>query len=138
MSKIEWSKDYSMGSRVIDVHHQQLIDYINQLEEAVEAGNCEPAFLDSIADKLLDYTDYHFSSEEAYMRKYNYPELQAHIEEHQAFIQEVKRIKELAKSESSGIDLEILAYLKKWLMQHILIIDKEYSIYFQKQGVQLP
>lgn len=138
MKKLTWDESYSMDSKVIDVHHRQLIDYINRLEDAAEKGICDKKFLTDIADRLLDYTDYHFSSEENYMKQYNYPEFDAHREEHQAFIQEVKDIKKSIEENAAGIDLKILSYLKTWLIQHILIIDKEYAIYFQNKGIHLP
>ena len=138
MGRVAWNQDYSMDSKVIDSHHQLLIDYINQLDEAIEKKVCGKKFLSEIADKLLDYTDYHFTSEELYMKQYKYPELPAHCEEHKAFIDEIKKIKRMIDEDASGLDVKIIDYLRTWLLHHILIIDKEYAIFFKNQGVHLP
>lgn len=126
-----------MGSKVIDGHHQTLIHCINDLDRAIDKGKVDPAYLSELAGKLEDYTQYHFKVEEDYMSRYQYPELVVHQEEHKEFIDEVKKLKENLRSSSKDAGLKMTSYLKAWLIHHILIIDKEYAIWFQQKGIRL-
>ncbi|MCB9800330.1 MAG: hemerythrin family protein [Candidatus Omnitrophica bacterium] len=138
MKKIDWDEKMSMGINAIDVHHQKLIGYINALQEAVDKGQTDKAFLEDLVDRLIDYTDYHFSAEEKYMKLYEYPELKSHCEEHTAFIAEVKRFKDFLQAKpTEKLEAQMLSYLQTWLIHHILIIDKEYAIYFSEKGIKI-
>ncbi len=137
MKDLKWTDKFSMGSSVIDEHHQKLIGYINDLDSAINDGPVSPLYLASLVKKLEDYTVYHFQVEEGYMKHYNYPEYEAHKEEHEAFISYVHKLKESVASHSLNSALHLASYLKSWLIQHILVIDKEYAIYFQQQGIHV-
>ena len=137
MKDLEWTQKFSMGSTVIDGHHQALINYINELDRAINLGKVSTIYLASLAKKLEDYTVYHFQVEEGYMRRYEYPEYQAHKEEHEAFIAEVKRLKESLANDAVSTALRFTSYLKSWLIHHILVIDKEYAIFFQQKGIHV-
>lgn len=126
-----------MGSHVIDEHHQKLIGYINELDGAINDGPVSAHYLAALAKKLEDYTVYHFQVEEGYMKHYNYPEYEAHKEEHEAFIAQVSRLKESLANHSLNTALHLTSYLKSWLIQHILVIDKEYAVYFQQKGIHV-
>lgn len=135
---LEWSSKFSLGSQVIDAHHCKLIGYINELEKAIKNGSATPEKLSVIADHLLDYTDYHFSEEERLMRIHHYPELDEHREEHAAFLREVLHFRqEVLRGGDPGDAIRMAKYLRKWLIQHILIIDKEYAIFFAEHGIKL-
>lgn len=137
MKKIEWSRLFSMGSEVLDSHHQMLISYINALDDAIDAGIADRAFLLDIAGKLADYTDFHFRKEEEIMDHFGYPALKEHKEEHGEFIKEVDRFRSKIESGEEKLDCFLVSCLKTWLIQHILVIDKEYAIWFAEQGIEL-
>ena len=64
MPVIQWSNQYSVGIDLLDADHKVLISLINQIDEAIRSS--EPVELvRRVLDALLDYTDYHFSREEA-------------------------------------------------------------------------
>ena len=137
MMSLKWSSKYSMGSKLIDGHHQTLIDCINDLDRAIEKKETDAAYLEKLAKKLEAYTQYHFQLEEDYMSRYQYPEIAAHKEEHEAFIAAVRKIKEAVTRDPQIDGLKLTSYLKTWLIHHILLIDKEYAIWFQEQGIRL-
>lgn len=126
-----------MGSDLIDDHHKALIQIINELDREIHDGPVSTIYLAAAAKKLEDYTAYHFQLEEAVMKQHHYPEYEAHKEEHEAFIQEVQRLKQALANDALGTALRMTSFLKSWLLQHILIIDKEYSIYFQQKGIHV-
>lgn len=137
MKALEWTQKYSMGSNVIDSHHQRLIGYINEIDKAINEGQVSAIYLAALAKKLEDYTSYHFQVEEGYMKRYQYPEYEAHRDEHEAFSAEVRRLKETLANDAWSTALRMTSYLKSWLIHHILVIDKEYAIYYQEKGIHV-
>ena len=72
---IEWSEHYSVGYDLFDKQHQQLIEMINNLYSSFLSGEAQEK-ASKIVDEMINYTDYHFKSEEKYFDKYNYPEIE--------------------------------------------------------------
>ncbi|MFN3309093.1 MAG: bacteriohemerythrin, partial [Anaerolineales bacterium] len=66
MSLITWSDEFSVNIKEIDNQHRQLIEMVNQLQRAMKEGKGAAA-LNDILQRLIDYTDYHFSTEERMM-----------------------------------------------------------------------
>jgi hemerythrin len=87
-----------------------------------------------IINRLVSYTVTHFSDEESLMATYDYPETTIHKAEHYRF---VKQVRELQKQHESGVailSLEIMMFLKEWLMRHIQGDDKKYGVFLNKNG----
>lgn len=124
-AKIEWSDEYSVGNSSIDEEHLRLINLINRFNEALIKGESKNA-LANIFDRLIDYTLEHFKNEEELMREHNYPELEAHIIEHQKLINTVMEFNKQKDYLSSD---SILEFLNMWLIEHIITCDIKYKGY---------
>jgi hemerythrin len=87
--------------------------------------------INHILKELRDYTSYHFTAEESWMKTLNYPGLAKHAHEHQEAIRQVNRfIIEYARG-SKSIPLEVLRFLSNWLQNRILQIDRDYAPYLK-------
>jgi len=64
MALMSWNKSYSVGVQTIDSQHNVLFDIINELHGAMMKGQAH-SLTGSLLRKLLDYTNTHFSAEEA-------------------------------------------------------------------------
>ena len=75
---------------------------------------------------LVDYTESHFSFEEALMERAGYKELDEHHNVHRKF---TMRIESLLRSTENGEDVAeaTLQLLEKWLLHHILEEDRAYA-----------
>ena len=102
MAFFEWDDNYSVGVAEIDEQHQELIELINRLHEAIEQGSAGNAAssaineldtMSSVLDELVDYSCYHFSTEEKYMLEYTYPEYDRHKRLHAQFVDRVEAFK---------------------------------------------
>ena len=71
--KIEWNDEYLLGIQEIDNQHKKLVAIANELYD-ITTGNSEVYKLEmsKVLKKLTDYTVYHFSSEEEFMKKKGY------------------------------------------------------------------
>lgn len=124
MALIPWKEQYNTGVELIDSQHRNLVNIINELHEAREHGSVQQA-LNEVLPRLVDYTVYHFNSEEAYMEEHGYANLEKHRESHQLFKEQILEIVDHEYDEQV-YSLDMLSmYLKMWLLQHILVDDME-------------
>lgn len=134
MSLITWSEEFSVNIKEVDNQHRQLIEIINQLQRAMKEGK-SASVLNDILQRLIDYTDYHFSTEERLMEAYNYPGYVHHKAQHEALKRKVQEFQRLYKQNPTGLSVQLLNFLKTWLNDHILNTDKQYTRHLNNQGV---
>jgi hemerythrin-like metal-binding protein len=129
-----WNSSYSVNVKRFDADHQQLFNIINELHEGMKAGHGKDVMHDVLA-KLLHYTERHFTAEEAVMKDLGYMQLPAHIEQHRKFTDKIKEVADQYKAGAAGLSVDMLDFLTKWLSQHIMAIDKQYSEFMNAKGV---
>ena len=135
MSLIQWKDDYSVNVKEIDAQHQQLVNMVNQLHAAMREGKANQVLQD-LLKKLIDYTGYHFSTEEKLMQTYNYPGYIYHKKEHDDLTKKVLEFQQKYQQNSTGLGVQMMEFLKSWLVDHIQGTDKKYSRFFNDHGIQ--
>ncbi|MFO1154318.1 MAG: bacteriohemerythrin [Rhodospirillales bacterium] len=129
MPLIEWTPALAVGVESLDTDHKVLVSLINQLDDAIAAGNPRST-VQRVLDALYDYTVYHFSREEALMRACGYPDIEAHARTHATLRAQVADIRDrYGRSPESIHSREVLSFLKNWLSTHILGRDHLYMPY---------
>jgi len=136
-----WNENFETGIHAIDKQHQELVRIINQLAAHLTDGSDE-AVLKYILDELVDYTVYHFTTEEKIWHKYLPLDALTlrHQQEHQDFIDELSSLQHLLSSQPSEKAYEqTLSFLTHWLAFHILDHDRRMAkiVLFLKQGSRL-
>jgi hemerythrin-like metal-binding protein len=131
MALYEWKPSYSVKVRSCDAEHLKLFALINDLHQAMQAGQ-GAQIIDAIVADLERYTQTHFSAEEALMARTNYPDLAAHRLQHKMFID---RVAEFRQTGLNGQSIAVLTFLNDWLTKHIMRIDKQYSDHLNAHGV---
>ncbi len=124
MAYLHWSSDLETGIEDIDNQHKRIVDYLNELNSANETGDRNAT--KNVLNKLVDYTQTHFTFEEALLERANYPFLRAHKRVHDIFAQ---RVADFQKRADAGEDItpELLSMLKIWLVNHIKGDDADYA-----------
>ena len=126
---LEWEDKFSMDISIIDEEHKKLIGILNKAVFAKEHNdNTEEA--KEVLGEMLEYSQKHFSTEEAYMIKFNFSEYQFHKNEHLDFTN--KTIATFNKAIKGDCELE---FLKQWLVNHIQSIDRMYIDCFKKNDL---
>lgn len=119
---ILWNNALATGLRQIDLQHQELIELINALESADAAGDRQAA-VEEILPRLRAYIVFHFGTEEVLMPSFDGKHCEHHRREHREF---EERLAQLGASASEPPDLRgLIAYLKDWLVAHIMKTDQE-------------
>lgn len=122
---VAWSSVYGLGLEEIDDQHKMLFDIINKTWRSIieQAGG---QVTQTLIDQLEMYTLAHFAAEETFMRVTHYPEFDLHKGEHQQFIARIAAEKKQLVA-SGTVSLDLLYFLKYWLIDHILLSDKAYA-----------
>lgn len=126
---VVWKEEYSLGIPHIDEQHRKLFDIANDIYALVANQLVTDKYdqIINIINELKDYTVDHFAAEELYMKEKGFRRLLSHKVAHQDFIAKMNEIDLGALDESQEEHLrEILQFVTDWLVQHILVEDKQY------------
>jgi hemerythrin len=130
---IQWDDSLSVNVAAIDLQHKKLVKMINELNDAMRVGKSK-AMLGSIVNGLIGYVQVHFSTEERYFTKFNYPETDQHIREHKTFSAKVDDFAKKYQMGQLGLSVEVMTFLSDWLSRHIKGTDKKYGACFNANG----
>ena len=134
MDVIVWNEKLSVGVRQFDDEHKQLVNYINQLNQALQVRSTDKT-IEDILNGLLSYTRIHFKHEEDYMILYDYPEQRLHKKEHDDLTAQVSDFYDRFTSGRAKFSFELMKFLCDWLINHIQGEDMKYKIFFNEKGV---
>ena len=135
---VEWDNRYSVGIPLIDEQHKELIRQTNDLYAACLKSEEEARdFFKMVIRSMVDYVGVHFSTEEKMMEKIKYPDLAEHKKQHEDFVKKVLENLQDFEDGKKFIPNNFVRFLKDWILAHIAVSDKKYSIYIfdlKKQG----
>jgi hemerythrin-like metal-binding protein len=121
---IVWNAALETGHRTIDLQHQELVELINDAASAHHAGR-DTVVLEEIMPRLASYVLFHFSTEETLMTGLPSSHTIGHRMAHREFTGRIDAMKEaVARGEAPSL-APLLAYLKAWLIEHIMKTDQE-------------
>lgn len=136
MPLIEWTAELSVGIESIDQQHKKLINMINALNDAMLTGGSNE-LLGKIFIGLAAYTQKHFTYEENMFAEFGYENSQEHKRQHTELIAQVVELKERFVENPQGtISADLMLFLKRWLTNHIMRTDKEYTEFLLSKGVK--
>ncbi|MTJ80999.1 MAG: bacteriohemerythrin [Telmatospirillum sp.] len=136
MPLMTWNNAMSVGVAVIDEDHKKLVSLVNELYDAIQGGHGKDA-LGKILDGLVSYTVMHFAREEKFFQETGYPDAAAHKKEHADLTRQVLDVQSKYKSgATSTLSLEVMNFLKNWLVKHIQGSDKKYGPHLNAKGIK--
>lgn len=132
---IEWNEGLTLGVKVLDDDHKNLLNIINKLSLAISNDEA-PKFIESIFEDLENYAISHFHREEELLKKCNYEKLDEHIKQHRGFSVKVPELRiKLLHSKDSLSAQETCFFLTDWLFNHIIEEDIPAIKIFEKCGL---
>ncbi len=135
MEIIRWIDNYSINIPEIDNQHKRLVALLNSLYSAMSVGKGKN-IMSEIIDELSDYTSTHFRTEEVKMRMLDYPEFVQHKKEHELFIEKVSAFRADFNKGNAKVTIEVVNFLRDWLLNHIQEVDARLGRYLVKKGVK--
>ncbi len=126
MSYLEFNSSLKVENKLIDQEHAVLIEYINLLQKAIE-NESSAKIIGQVLEGLTEYTKTHFFVEEEMMKAFDYPDVGQHKSAHEGFKGKLTEL--IAKYENGSVEItaSALSFLKDWLTEHILKVDRRLS-----------
>jgi hemerythrin len=120
---MNWCDSLSVGLPQIDHDHMKLIEMVNRLYEAIQAGQGQ-ATCGPILGDLVDYTRTHFATEERLMALHGYEHAAEHRAQHEKLVAQVRDFQRRFDAGSAMLTVAMLQFLMDWLSNHILRSDR--------------
>jgi hemerythrin len=138
MKKITWDDSLDVGVGLINEQHKMLIQKLNDMTQAIEDSKGPTEIARTLAF-LIEYTDFHFSTEEKHMRELDYPGLDDHIEKHEEFKGTLANLENDYREEGATQLLaeSIDTFLVNWLISHISSVDVQFGTFLKNRGITL-
>ena len=138
MSKINWDESLSTGVALIDEQHKKWIGHIRNVQAAIEARRGMPQIASTL-DFLINYTQFHFSTEEKSMSETGYPALENHRAKHEELKGTLDTLIEDFKEDGVTEKLSgaIGTFLVNWLRNHIRDVDQAFAAFLKEKKIHL-
>ncbi|OGR34691.1 MAG: hypothetical protein A2051_04395 [Desulfovibrionales bacterium GWA2_65_9] len=133
MAIVCWDGSLKIGVEAVDAQHRYLFEIINNMQGKLALGHASEALLDGL-DSMRTYARYHFETEEGLLEEQGYPELRAHRQAHQEFLEALERLS--GQAASPELAHQALGFLLSWLAGHIQAMDGRYAPFLAERGVR--
>ncbi len=129
--------EYSVDVREIDEQHKKFILILNDLSDTIDIGEeASASMIGDVLAQLKAYADYHFATEEKYFDAFKFSGTAEHKKVHEDFkIKVAEFYKDYAGNEAA-VSKKVLTFMRQWLKEHILTMDKEYTDCFRENGLE--
>jgi len=129
-----WDEKFATGVKEFDTQHQKLFAMANELHDAMKTGKGANV-IERLLTNLERYTLTHFGAEEKAMTEMNYPGLAQHQQQHKAFVAKITEFKTQMATGKTTLTMNVMNFLKDWLVDHIQKMDMQYAPYLQEVKV---
>lgn len=134
---------YKTGIMLVDDEHKHLFEIIRDTNDVIHAELLHDKYdeIMRLLAELKNYTEIHFSDEEALMERIHYPQLDAQKRAHSAF---VERLVEVDLTDLDNMDdnqqeylMDLIQFLLSWLSNHILGSDKKIGDFVRENNLTI-
>ncbi|MGL5285169.1 MAG: bacteriohemerythrin [Aeromonas sp.] len=131
---VHWNESFMVQVGSIDKQHEGLFSAMNRYYRSVKENRPKETRQQRL-NELLTLAKQHFDDEERAMQQARYPELDRHKQEHQKLLGELGRLISSTDLDTEEGNMELIVFLKNWLLDHIFRVDKRYSPSMQQAGI---
>jgi len=135
MALMTWDDSLSTGVKAMDEQHKGLVKTLNDLHAAMIGGQAKGVTGD-LLKTLVKYTQQHFAAEEGLMQRAKYPQFTAHCALHRDLTAQVEKFVERYERGEIALNVDLLTFLREWLMKHIVKTDREYGPWLNAHGLK--
>eukprot|EP01029_Cantina_marsupialis_P008392 TRINITY_DN19897_c0_g1_i1.p1 TRINITY_DN19897_c0_g1~~TRINITY_DN19897_c0_g1_i1.p1 ORF type:complete len:283 (+),score=32.95 TRINITY_DN19897_c0_g1_i1:98-850(+) len=133
---LHWKDEYNVGIPCLDKQHRQFFILIGTIRTLVKKGPSQKSrkMIKLILNELINHTVVHFGLEEKILLESGFPGALQHSKSHRVFAKEMSaRLLEFNLTDKDVVNEELVKYLEKWLVNHILLEDFEHCQYTKNQ-----
>jgi hemerythrin-like metal-binding protein len=129
-----WNESFINGVSEFDNQHKYLVELVNKLYKGMKLGHGNED-VGKTLDELVEYTGSHFACEEKLMVENQYPDCDSHIKIHKDLVDRVVDFQKKFNAGEATVSLDLLEFLKDWLIGHIKGVDRKYGSFFNDKGI---
>lgn len=123
---VVWRNEYLVGQSELDSHHRRMFEIINALYDAI-LDHATRDHLEALFRQARDYAQMHFRAEEELLRAVHYEGLTEQERAHHGYMRQLDNLLSEAALTEEMPARDLLQFLRKWWLHHILEMDREYS-----------
>jgi hemerythrin len=133
MSLLSWKPEFSVGVESVDFEHQQMITLINEIYDELETHKDADSIEQFLGDVHFAISA-HFALEERLMRDAGYVEYEAHKENHEELLDQLRELMDqLVADPDKGFDL-LQERLSDWFEKHFATFDARLHGQLENRG----
>lgn len=133
---ISWDPEiHGLGIAEMDQQHRWLVEIVNHMDSALN-GAADAETLKSILEELIQFAEFHFFTEEHYMRRHGYPDEAPHREGHHHLVDQLLELKRDFGLQDKNQARGVIQFLESWLLVHIHHADRQLADYLRARGVR--
>jgi hemerythrin len=124
---------FHLGDPALDLEHQGQLDLLLDIEAGIRA-NAEREKLAASLDRLIEFTNLHFMSEQVLMRQQAYPGLPDHESEHDELMEQMREFQGRIAAGDRALTATDVTALHDWVLRHIHTKDAAFAAYMARQN----
>ena len=122
MKYLQWDPQYSVGDDDVDYEHQNLIETINEIFSELESDRDADEIYRTMSDVFAEISA-HFALEERIMRLARYGEYEAHKNDHEDLLDEIRTMMESVQRDPDSAMDSLGDRLTDWFGKHFATFD---------------
>ncbi len=130
-----YTESFNVSVEQYNSDHIQIFSFINEIHQKIKMSSNNSDIL-SILTSMAKFTTEHFAREEEKFVASNYPTYSEHKAVHEKLLADVSEIISKIERDESVDMIDVILFLKKWLVDHILGVDKKYGPYLNEHGIR--
>jgi hemerythrin len=139
-----WQEEYTVEVHEMDLQHKTLFEKANALYVLLRESSPwielspkkehipKQHILETLED-LIEYTRYHFESEEKLLEKHKYEAIGKQQKEHAFFVSRLSSFENDIEKNRRNAKKRFIGLFKDWFVNHILQLDRQYSSLINKE-----
>jgi len=145
-SEVVWTQKMSVHEENIDKQHQSLLKELNKIINEISTSE-EIDLIRASIHFCDNYLKEHFSYEENYMKRINFPYFKQHKKQHEGFIEyynkfkknfdKIYSVKSVKREDLKKLIEGIREFLGTWFVNHIKVEDQKYAQFAAKNPPKL-
>jgi hemerythrin-like metal-binding protein/PAS domain S-box-containing protein len=141
MPILSWNTYFETGIEEVDKQHRYLVDLVNDVAPVLAAADgAIPENIGDLFSKLLDYTNWHFATEERLMQAQGIDprHFEHHLVSHRSFVDNVQQFAAAYLDRQDVSGRRLLGFVANWLVFHILGEDQAMARQLRHIGGGMP
>ncbi len=122
MSLIDWHEEYSVGVASVDHEHREMINLINAVYDNLSSNASKDQIKDFLGE-IYAKISAHFALEEKIMKAQQYDEYEAHKQDHEMLLDEIRDIMDFYETDDYFSDKDLANQLEQWFAEHFRTRD---------------